>query len=108
MNELTEAAERNTEGTESSEVDSFIQQLSNASLAHSFEHLKAMINRDADYAWSWHCNIAMSHYDAMIAAGYTHHRSIHKTSNAGAARFMRLAFGVDTTTYLHYAETQRG
>ena len=47
---------------------------------------KAMI-KDPDYAWGWHCNIAVMAQDAGVS---------HKVSNDGAARFMKLAFDVDT------------
>lgn len=48
---------------------------------------KAMKN-DPDFAWSWHCNIAMAAQDAGAP---------HKEANERAADFMRCAFGVDTT-----------
>ena len=54
-------------------------------LAKAFEE-------DPSYAYSWHCNIAMSCYDSLN--GTTKWR--HKVSNAAASRFMKLAFGVDT------------
>ena len=42
---------------------------------------------DMDYAWSWHCNIAMTAYEAGCP---------HDVANEGAARFMQLLAGVDT------------
>ena len=47
---------------------------------------KAM-QSDPDYAWSWHCNIAMAMQDEGVD---------REKANKGAARFMQLAFGVDT------------
>ena len=41
---------------------------------------------DSDYAWSWHCNIAM----AFVDAGGDHY-----TGNQGAARFMRMLANVE-------------
>ena len=49
------------------------------------------------YAHSWHCNIAMSAYDAMNNAGYTDHGQRHKVANDAASRFMKLCFGVETS-----------
>lgn len=49
--------------------------------------LSKAMKEDRSYAWSWHCNIAVMAQDA----GAT-----HEISNEGAARFMKLAFGVDT------------
>lgn len=45
------------------------------------------IKRDKDYAYSWHCNIAMSFVDE----GGDHDRA-----NRAAGRFMQMLFGVDT------------
>jgi hypothetical protein len=47
--------------------------------------IKAM-QADPDYAWSWHCNVAMAFADA---GGDPY------TANQGAARFMRLLANVD-------------
>lgn len=41
---------------------------------------------DPDYAWGWHCNIAM----AFVDAGGSHY-----TANQGAARFMRMLANVE-------------
>lgn len=46
------------------------------------------IRTDPDYAWSWHCNIAMGFVDA---GGDTY------TANQGAARFMRTLAQVEPT-----------
>lgn len=53
----------------------------------AFDTLKQAIQEDSEYAWSWHCNIAMMAKDAGAS---------HKVGNDGAARFMQLCFGVDT------------
>lgn len=54
----------------------------------AFAVLKAALQSDPEYAWSWHCNVAMMFVDA----GGDHH-----VGNQGAARFMKLCFDVDTT-----------
>jgi hypothetical protein len=43
---------------------------------------------DPYYAWTWHCNVAVSMMDEGAQ---------HDAANAAAARFMRLAFDVDTS-----------
>jgi hypothetical protein len=56
----------------------------------AFEALKAAIQADDDYAWGWHCNIAMAFYDE----GET-----HEQANKAAARCMSIVFDVDVTTF---------
>lgn len=46
-----------------------------------------LLREDFDWAWSWHCNIAMSARDEGVG---------HETANRAAARFMKLAFDLDT------------
>ena len=58
--------------------------------SEAFEVLKVAIQTDDDYAWSWHCNIAMPFQDE----GGT-----HKQANKAAARCMSLMFEVDVTTF---------
>jgi hypothetical protein len=50
--------------------------------------IKSAMRDDPGYAWSWHCNVAVSMMDEGAP---------HDAANAAAARFMRLAFDVDTT-----------
>ena len=45
------------------------------------------MKKDPEFAWSWHCNIAMVAQDAGAP---------HKESNIRAADFMMGIFGVDT------------
>jgi len=54
---------------------------------------------DDEYAWAWHCNIAMMAYDAG---------SDHKVANEGAARFMSLAFDKDITQFPEYKDIMKG
>lgn len=56
--------------------------------AEAIEALSDSFKNDSSFAWTWHCNLAMSFYDAG---------GDHETANDGAARFMKLAFGVDTS-----------
>jgi len=57
-------------------------------VAHSFNVVKAAMQADSSYAWSWHCNIAMAMFDEGVP---------HETANRGAVRFMQMAFDVDTS-----------
>lgn len=50
---------------------------------------------DPDYAWSWHCNVAMAFFDAG---------GDHYIANQGAARFMRLLAGVEPAHKLPAAQ----
>ena len=58
--------------------------------------LEAM-RSDPDYAWSWHCNVAMAFYDA---GGDIY------TANQGAARFMRMLADVEPAHELPAAPQQ--
>ena len=51
--------------------------------------LSSAMQSDPDFAWTWHCNIAMTAQDAGAP---------HDRSNVWAANFMQRAFGVDTLT----------
>ena len=51
------------------------------------------IRNDPDYAWSWHCNIAMAAMDEGVD---------HMTANKLAARFLMILTGVDTTKNPHF------
>lgn len=54
--------------------------------------LSRAMQRDADFAWAWHCNIAMTARDAGAP---------HDRANIWAANFMRRAFDVDTLTHVN-------
>ncbi len=56
----------------------------------AFDVIKTAMNNDPSYAWSWHCNIAVSQQDVGVS---------HKVSNEGAALFMQIAFGIDTNKF---------
>ena len=71
----------------------------------AFEVIKqAMLDdepgKPGSYAHSWHCNIAMSCYDAIIDDtddDAQAHIDAHKIGNDAASRFMKLCFDVTTT-----------
>ena len=68
---------------------------------------KAMIDDEpgepGSFAHSWHCNIAMMCYDAILADDEQRistqkvgHEIAHEIGNDAASRFMKLCFGVET------------
>ena len=59
--------------------------------------LVAALRNDPDYAWNWHCNVAMTAFDAGCP---------HDIANEGAARFMQLLAGVDTRKHPNFSKTQ--
>ncbi|BCG50132.1 hypothetical protein [Ralstonia phage RP13] len=64
--------------------------------AMAFQMIKQAINNDYGYAWSWHCNIAMSMKDTF--SGFPIDKELlHRLCNEAAARFMKLCFDVDTS-----------
>lgn len=69
----------------------------NMGVADELNVLKAAVRLDPAYAWSWHCNLAMSFFDEG---------GDKPAANRGAARFMQLLFGVDTSKHEHFAATQ--
>ena len=61
--------------------------------------LKQALKDDPDYAYSWHCNIAMMCYDSI--RDHTEpcvdiHALAHKIGNDAATRFMSIAFDAKT------------
>ena len=57
------------------------------SAAEAMQALSAALKGDPDYAWIWHCSIAIVMQDEGVP---------HEAANRAAANFMKLAFGVDT------------
>jgi len=72
------------------EIERLRTELTAARAKSPIDRLTEAIQTDADYAWSWHCNVAMPFADE----GGT-----HEQANRAAARFMRTAFGVDVTQF---------
>jgi len=72
--------------------------------------LSRQLQRDLSYAWTWHCNLAMAQYDALTddwCKDVDSKTFLHLACNDGAARFMRAAFGVNTTACPEYAAMYR-
>lgn len=61
---------------------------------HAMQQLTAALQADPEYAWSWHCNLAMP---VMDATGST-----HRIANEAGARLMRHLFDIDITKHPHY------
>lgn len=57
-----------------------------------FSLLCSQIQSDPDYAWGWHCNLAMASVDEGM---------YYAAANRAAARFMH-QFGVDMTQHPNY------
>lgn len=55
---------------------------------------KRLMREDADYAWAWHCNIAVPIMDSIGAS--------HKDANVAAAHLMSHLFEYDVTTHPQY------
>lgn len=71
-----------------------IEELENARKTKTiFEMLIRAVKDDDDYAWGWHCNIAVPFQDE----GGT-----HEQANRAAARIMYNIFGVDVTTFYEW------
>lgn len=58
------------------------------SVSKAMNVLKNAMQEDYGYAWSWQCNLAVMMQDVGVP---------HKVANEGAARFMKLAFDIDTS-----------
>ena len=70
----------------------------------AIEVLVEAFKNDPEYAFSWHCNIAMMCQDSMNdhAEKSIHSKAVwwsnfHEASNDAASRFMKLAFDVETS-----------
>lgn len=55
---------------------------------------KRLMREDADYAWAWHCNIAVPIMDAISAT--------HEQANVAAAHLMSHLFEYDITTHPNF------
>jgi len=77
------------------------------STKESIKHLVGVMEKDQDYAWAWHCNLAMSFYDAFNdVRDDISHLSQHEIGNRGAANFMTLLFGIDTTKFAEFKDLE--
>ena len=73
------------------------QQLKFTDIESAMDVLKKAFEKDPDYAYSWHCNVAMACYDTIMrrSEGISHERA-HEISNDAASAFMRICFDVTT------------
>ena len=69
--------------------------MSEVTIAQAFNALKQAISDDPEYAWAWHCNLAMPIYDE---AGC----DIGK-ANQSAALIMAQMFDHDITAHPHFS-----
>lgn len=60
--------------------------------------LSKNLAEDEDYAWGWLCNIAVAAQDEGLE---------YSASNRAAARFLKIAFGIDMTSNKLYQDTQK-
>lgn len=58
------------------------------SVQTALNEIREAMQADYDFAWSWHCNVAVASQDEGME---------HEASNRAAARFMKAAFEVDTS-----------
>lgn len=68
--------------------------VTNETVPECMRILSSAIRDDPWYAWSWHCNIAMSYVDEGVTP---------EQGNKAAARFMKNCFDVDTSSLPHRA-----
>jgi len=61
----------------------------------AFAGLKAAMERDPEYAWAVHCNIAMPIYDSGVD---------HEQANEASARVMDALFGINIKEHPHYVD----
>lgn len=62
----------------------------------AIDHLKKVMKDDTEYAWGWHCNIAMPAYDSGISP---------IAANLASARIMKHLFDIDITQNPNWATT---
>ena len=70
------------------------------SVAKAIDSLKTAMRDDPEYAWAWHCNLAMPIKDAI---GVT-----HKDGNIAGAHLMSFLFDYDITTHPQYEYEKSG
>jgi len=61
---------------------------------HAFTALKTLIETDPEYAWTWHCNLAVPIMDATGAS--------QAKANQAAALIMAQMFDYDITEHPNY------
>ena len=82
-----------------------VMSISEQTTQQAFETIKQTMiddkpSEEGSYAHSWHCNVAMSCYDAIMREQDSRctlaHGMAHRIANDAASRFMKLCFGVET------------
>lgn len=63
-------------------------------IAVALATLKQVMQNDPEYAWGWHCNIAVPIMDAIDVS--------HERANLAAAYLMSCLFDYDITKHKHY------
>lgn len=61
-----------------------------APVSQALDTIRNAMREDPEYAWTWHCNIAMAAQDEGMAPG---------AANRAAARFMFNTFFLDVRDY---------
>lgn len=69
---------------------------SEMSVEKEFKVIEELIKSDDEYAWGWHCNLAMPIHDEGVS---------YVVANKAAGRIMASIFGVDTTNNRFYRVT---
>lgn len=63
-------------------------------VTEAFDTFRTKMRDDPEYAWSWHCNLAMPIKDSTGIS--------HEAANKAAAHLMQHLFAIDTSTNEHY------
>jgi len=73
-------------------------------IADCMKVLSKAINKEDDYAYSWHANVAMSCVDAMVETKekvpLDSYSDYHRAGNEAASRFMKICFDADTSLHM--------
>ena len=63
-------------------------------IEQAMNRLEKAMKDEPDYAYVWHCNIAIACYDECTSD--ISHEDAHRIGNSVATRFMKLCFDADT------------
>lgn len=73
----------------------------------AYSELKEALQDDPDYAWSWHCNIAMNLMDNLGSYNpKANQQERSRVCNEAAAKMMNYIFNIDTAKHEHYETTK--
>ena len=67
-------------------------------IKEAMEALSLAIQNDLEYAWVWHCNVAVPPQDQGLS---------HEKANKAAANFMHIAFGVRMWEHPNYIQFEK-